>query len=208
MAKPLNEQIRAALSGGSRASTISDLIATVKTEIAVQEKRLEIENAESVNPLLETADQDEAADRAAKADRELKRLNNSIGMLEQTLEKRINSDKAKAAKKRYDEVKMERDAIAAELKKWGEKDLPKLIKLLARVMINDAALDAVNGTGGHQKLESAEAIARGVPRNFYIGNLPVSRLTKWKIPVWDGNGNAWPDQEVWKNLPQSPVGGG
>ena len=45
--------------------------------------------------------------------------------------------------------------------------------------------------GGHA-LESAEAIARGVPANFYIGPVPVTRLVSMKIPNFIGHSLAWP----------------
>lgn len=190
MAKPLNERIVSAKSGRM---TTGDLETVIAEAIAERERLAGSAShyaSESVNFALADDDRDEAARFADRYTRTAVALDNEITELQAMLQRRHESETASAAKAETDAIVARRDDIAARFAERGPALINELTGLLAEIVASDEEM-----ARARLYLPSAEAVARGVPGNFYNGSQPLSRFTQMKIPGWDSGHNAWPKAE-------------
>lgn len=188
MAKPFSERLKTGLeSGRMTVETRRELIEETRLERDRQLALHQQAEADASDPLLADADRDEAGKTADRAKRLVRGYDDALVKLEELLTLQVESDKHQKAEAERKAATAERDEIAAEWEKDGQAALEILIGLNARTVANAARmrLAGVNEP-------NAEATARGVPGNFYIGVNPVDQLTKMKIPVWTGAGRRWP----------------
>lgn len=185
MAKSLNERIE-----GARKTdrvTITDLEALIAEAIEERDRQTgaaEHHAAEAVNLALSDDDREEADRLAQHCRRTAKAYTTAIDDLQAKLEAKLNSESRRAAEAAKAALIAARDDLAARLADRVPALLDELTGLLAEI----EEMDERGGT----TLESAEAIARGVPANFYVGPSPVTRLLNMKIPNFGGHGLAWP----------------
>lgn len=185
MAKPLNERLASARS--TDRVTITDLEALIAEAIAERDRQngaSEHHAAEAINLALSDDDREEADRLAQHCRRTAKAYATAIDELQDKLEAKRNSEHRKAAEAAKAAFIADRDELAARL----ADRIPALFAELTGLLSEIEKMDERGGT----TLESAEAVARGVPGNFYDGVSPVSRLTQMKIPKFNGHGLAWP----------------
>ncbi len=190
MAKPLDARIATAIN--SDRVTATDLAAIID-EIGIERDRTlkmhEAASADSVNFALNESDRDEAALQADRASRTIRAFENALEQLRPKLAAKQEGDSAKARKKALDDAFAARDALAEKLRVEWPKLIDQITGLLSELVINDRLMASVG-----RSVDGAEAKARGVPGNFYMPGIgsPIERLSKIKIPAWDGKGLAWP----------------
>lgn len=190
MAKPLDARIGTAID--SDRVTTTDLTAIID-EIGIERDRTlklhEAASADSVNFALNESDRDEAALQADRASRTIRAFENALEKLRPKLAAKQEGDSAKARKKALDDAFAARDALAEKLRVEWPKLMDQITGLLSELVINDRLMASVG-----RSVDGAEAKARGVPGNFYMPGIgsPIERLSKIKIPAWDGKGLAWP----------------
>lgn len=197
MAKPLNERIESARS--TDRVTITDLEALIAEAIVERDRQIgasEHHAAEAVNLALSDDDREEADRLAQHCKRTAKAYTSAIDELQDKLEAKRNSDHRKAAEEAKAALIASRDELAARL----ADRIPALFAELTGLLAEIEEMDARGGT----TLESAEAIARGIPANFYSGASPVTRLVNMKVPNWGAHGLAWPVDKAaagfaWRN---------
>lgn len=177
MAKPLNERIESARS--TDRVTITDLEALIAEATAERDRQkgaADHHAAEAVNLALSDDDREEADRLAQHCARTAKAYTTAIGELQEKLEAKRNSEHRRAAEAEAAARVARRDDLAARLADRVPKLFSELISLFTEL----------------EELPGAEAIARGVPGNFYVNNLPVTQLINMKIPNFTGHGLAWP----------------
>lgn len=185
MAKPLNERLASARS--TDRVTITDLEALIAEAIVERDRQIgasEHHAAEAVNLALSDDDREDADRAASHCKRTAKAFTLAIGELQTKLEAKRNAESRKAAEAAKAALIASRDDLAARL----ADRIPALFAELTDLL---GEIEEMDERGGHA-LESAEAIARGVPANFYIGPVPVTRLVSMKIPNFNGHSLAWP----------------
>lgn len=195
MAKPLNERIAAVLaSGGStganrvRLSDIEALIVEARAEIEALSTSAAKAMADSLDFTLHEDDRETAATLAERHRRSAQALNVAVDSMVEHLAERRNSESAKATEARKAEILAERDQLAQALREEWPKLERRMVELLAAIEASDAAMAAarINDL-------SAEAVARGLPGNFYDRGAPLRRLGSIKLPSFaDGHRSAWP----------------
>lgn len=186
MAKSLAERITSAKS--TDRVTITDLESLIADATAERDRLVgsaDHHDAESINYALSDDDREEASRLASHYQRTARGLTNEINGLKEKLEEKRNSDKQKAEEERIAAIVAKRDDLAARLKDRLPAIFGELVGLLEEVETNDVEIQPL-------RLESAEAVARGVSGTFYRDCSPISRFLKMKIPAWDGRGLQWP----------------
>ena len=188
MAKPLNDRIAAAMANSrARLTDIEDLISEARAEIESLTAAAAKAVSDSLDFTLCEEDREAAAARAERHGRSAKALNAAIDRLGELLNERRNSEAAKAAEEHKAAILAERDRLAAALREEWPAMERRMVELLSQIEANDAAMVAARMHDA-----SAEAVARGLPGNFFQHG-PLNRLTKIKLPSFaDGMRNAWP----------------
>lgn len=186
MANTLSERL-ASFNVRSRTSDLEQLIVDVKAERDAQAAQHVGYRADALNFKLAEADRDEAAQKAERADRNAKALAAELEGLEAILLERRQNEKTAAIENQRKAVLAERDALAERIKTEWPALSEGMMALFDAIEANEAQLRAV-GLGG----DNAEAIARGLPGNWYHNGVPVKQFTKMQIPDWSGKQLAWP----------------
>ena len=197
MPKPIDERIAAALAPGARAATVSDLI----TEVAslIETTKAERAEADRKATAFDTpeAEADDAADAVVKADRRIARFIAAMEQLEARHAEQMASERRKRQVAEHAAIKERRDALVQDLRESWPRIEGEIVDLLRRIEASDAEIAAFQQGGSPAGLEwlgSAEALARDVPGNWqWPSGGPVQRLTKIKLPTFDGRESAWPD---------------
>ncbi len=190
MTQTLAERITGAKGNARmRDADLESLIADAKAERERLVGSAASHDEESTDFALSDDDREEASRLAGSFQRAATGLAKEIAALESQLEEKQNSDKRKAEEATRAAIVARRDALAARLKERMPALLDELIGLLDEIELNDLEIEPL-------RLESAEAIARGVPGNFYDGPSPIGRYVKMKIPAWGGGRLRWPIDRV------------
>lgn len=198
MAKPLDARIAAALSQDARAATVADLLTELTAQI--DEAQADHDRQDEISKSA-TATEDEAeaaADQVGKLSRRIVRLAAKRDQLQTRHSELLASDRRKAATDRHTAAKARRDELVADL----QRDVPglfdKLVDYFERIQASDAECEGLGDPGyGLERLESAEALARGCGSHFRHEAGPIMRLTQIRLPQFDaskGGRNAWPVQ--------------
>lgn len=187
MAKTINELIASAKSGRMSTGDLEKLVTDAKAERERLSASAAKYAAEAVNFALSDEDRDEAARFADRYTRTATGLDNEITALAEMLRKRHENEEAKEAKAVNDSIIARRDDLAARFADRVPALIEELTGLRAEVVASEREMARAK-----LYLPSAEAIARGIPGNFYVGSEPRGRFTQMKIPGWDSGHNAWP----------------
>ena len=183
---PLADRIATALTKSGPSADVQALLDETATAVRKAEAILANASRRALSPLTTSK---EAA--AAKADREtaqfdLERLQNSSAALTKRLRELKEAEKASERDKREAAAIATRDNLVIEIREKVWPALQALAETFARIRANNAELEALRIN------EHAESIARGVPRNMYIGSGPVPAFINMKIPELAGTQNIWP----------------
>lgn len=188
MAKPLDERIAAAMGESARAASVGELVTEISAVIAAAEREHDEFDRQSKSATASEDAAEAAAEAAAKLSRRVIRLKAKRVQLEARHAELLNSESRKRRLAEQEAIKGRRDQLASDIRERWPALIGELTGLLARIEASDAEIAAAGN-----RLESAEAIARRVPANWYRNSAPVARLTKIKIPDFAGDGYAWPD---------------
>lgn len=186
MAKSLAERITSAKS--TDRVTITDLEALIADATAERDRLVgsaEHHDEESINYALSDDDREEASRLASHYQRTARGLSKEIEALTEKLTDKRNSEKQKAEEARIAAIVAKRDDLAARLKERLPVLFDELVGLLEEIEVNDEEIKPL-------RLESAEAVARGIPGNFYSQTGPIARFLKMKIPEWSSTRLRWP----------------
>ncbi len=197
MAKPLHERIASARS--TDRVTITDLTNLIAEAKAERDQNSELATqaiADSVNFALGEDDREEAAAKSARAARNCQALTAAIDDLERRLAAKQESEGHRAKQAHKAAIIAQRDALAERFKaEWPDIE-SRIVDLLSAAKANDEAMKAA---GIYEP--SAEAVARGVPGNFYVGARLIRQLSALKLPAFSNTGDlAWPitgSQQKW-----------
>ncbi|WP_060979205.1 MULTISPECIES: hypothetical protein [Pseudomonadota] len=199
MAKPLDARIAAALSADARAATVADLLLELTAQIDDAQAEHDRLDGISKSAIATEDEAEQAADQVAKLARRMVRLEAKRDQLKTRHDELLASDRRKAALDRHAAAKQRRDALVADLQADMPRILNELVDYLDRIKASDAECQGLGEPGyGLERLESAEALARGCGGNFYHGQMPVPRLTGIKIPEFDASSGArlaWPPRD-------------
>lgn len=195
MAQTLDSRINAALRSAARLKDVESVISDVKAEMQATRTKLDAENARSIDPALTTAEAREARNNAADLEHDLRRLDASLGMLNERRASLLKDAEQARCLKEYEATTRETDDLAKLLRDRVPPIFSELVDILRRIEANDARVAAANANrpSGAAVIPRAEQAARG-----YIGvgswpNMsPVERLTAMMIPRFDGDGRLWP----------------
>jgi hypothetical protein len=188
MAKPLNDRIAAAMANSrARLTDIEDLIGEARAEIESLSAAAAKAVSDSLDFTLCEEDREAAAARAERHGRSAKALNAAVDRLSEILDERRNREAAKAAEEHKAAILAERDRLAEALRTEWPAIERRMVELLTQIEANDAAR-----VGARMSDASAEAVARGLPGNFFQHG-QLKRLTGIKLPSFsDGMRSAWP----------------
>lgn len=195
MPSPIWDRIRSAQHRSSRLTDVRATLRAAEREIETTRQRaLEVERiALDVDSSSETAEEARLEHHALQF--EVRRLERAVADVLRPRIAEIEADESYARRRRrYEQVKQDTEALAAELReKWPGLEAA-MIRLLTRIEENDREREDVNRDlpRGCSRLESPEAEARGLPLNFYLGPTPIDRLSRSKIVGFKGRDLAWP----------------
>lgn len=189
MAKSLAERLAAAKSNDR--IRIADLETLIEEATAERDRLVaaaERHDEDSINYALSDDDREEASRLASHYQRTARGLSNEIDGLAVRLEEARDTDRQRARETERLAAIGERDALAARLKsEWPALEYA-IIELLQAINANDARLQS--SAPGE---ESAEAVARGLPGNFWRNGVVLRRLKEVKLPSFaEPNHLAWP----------------
>lgn len=201
MAQSLDKRINGALRSAARLKDVETVISDVEAEIASTTTRFNAETTRSVDPALTTPEARDARNNAADLEHDIRRLNASLGMLQETRDRIINDDREAQRKARYDAAKAKRDALAHHIRTRYPVIAMELVDMVRQIAESDAECRAVS-----LGLESAEYLARGCghtwPNDRGLGE--VARLSTIKLPLLMRNGSYLPLQV--SNITQNAAG--
>lgn len=189
MAKSLAERLAAAKSNDR--IRIADLETLIEEATAERDRLVaasERHDEDSINYALSDDDREEASRLASHYQRTARGLSNEIDALAERLEEARDTDRQRARETERLAAIGERDALAARLKsEWPALEYA-IIELLQAISANDARLHS--SAPGE---DSAEAVARGLPGNFFRHGVNLRRLKEIKLPSFaEANHLAWP----------------
>lgn len=192
MAKPFEQRVQTALNhDGFCLAHFAPLIAEGE-QLAERQRAIAARaQDESIDFALGVADREEAAQRADKAAREVAMLSGAIKALKAKLTERKASEKAQAAEAGRAAILARRDALAERFKAEVPPLIEALTSLLGEIVASDEEMRAARMPD-----ISAEALARGIPRNWFVGGEEALRFTQIRLPAWAGHGRCWPKREL------------
>ena len=191
MGKPLSE--RAAALCRTDRCTITDLRAILPELREAQKHELAkaaAREVESVDLALAEPDRDVAAAEAARANRLARAYADAIETIETKLAAKLESERRQQQQAEQDAALAERDEIAERFRAAVPDLVAKLLELFAKVDANDRRMRDAG-----LREANAEAVARGLPPSFRVGDCEVRRYTRMIVPAWDTAARAWPPQE-------------
>lgn len=186
MANTLSERL-ASFNVRSRTSDLEQLIVDVKAERDAQAAQHVGHRADAMNFKLAETDRDEAAQKAERADRNAKALAAELDGLEAALLERRQNEKTATIEAQRKAALADRDALAERIKAEWPILIEGMLALFDAIEVNEAQLRAAGLNS-----DNAEAVARGVPGNWYTAAGPIKQFTKMQIPDWSGRQLAWP----------------
>jgi hypothetical protein len=171
---------RQALAGPTTSAELEDLLHEGQKVVASANAAADQARQRALDPLIE----DDAAkrERETLVDAELER--DRARILLSALadrQRQVEAEERNAARRReYDAAKAERDALAADLKARWPALSAEMVELLRRIVASDARLVGVNASlpAGADRLDAAEAVARGLASNFLLPTTPAQPATR------------------------------
>lgn len=187
MAKPipLDEQIVATLTGECTSDQAANVLTLAERLMADLVKQADAADVASLNPLA-TSTEAHALRRSASDQRfDADRMEASVSALRARLADLKDAERRGREKAAYDAAIRVRDELAAEIATEYPAIVHRLTALAKRIVASDE-LCRVN-----RITETAEALGRGIPANFYDKNAPIMRITEAKLPMPQGHRLAW-----------------
>lgn len=196
MAQTLENRITSALRDASRLTDVQSVIAEVEAETTRMQDMHASEVARSIDPSLTTPAAREARNNAADYEHDVRRLRASHELLSKRRQAILDDESYAQRVQRYDAAVKERDDLAAVIRDRYPQIAMEILDIVIRIKASDATCSAVNQDRprGRPALESAEALARGVPSNFYSAGGPITKLEKARLPFLDQPGGYLPVQ--------------
>lgn len=190
MAQSLDKRINAALRSAARLNDVEGVISDVEAEIGATTRRFNAETTRSVDPALTTPEAREARNTAADLEHDIRRLNASLGMLQETRDRLISEGREAERKARYEAAKVKRDALALQIRTRYPALAMELVDMARQIAESDAECKAVS-----PPLDSAEYLARAC--GYYwksdgSSSAPVDRIGEIKLPLLGQSGQYLP----------------
>jgi len=196
MAQSLDNRINSALRSAARLKDVESVIEAVGTEIAATQVKLDTENARSIDPALTTPQAREARNNAADLEHDIRRLNASLGMLQEKRDRIISEDEESRRQAQYEEAKAERDAVARLIRERYPHIASELLALVKRIDASNALCDNANRQrpAGVASLAQAEELARGASYYWPMdrGGGPMIRISEMSVPFLGRSGGYLP----------------
>lgn len=182
---PLDEQIVAALTGPCTSDQAQAVLANARAILAELTQRADKLDVDSLSPLATAtearAKRNEASDHRFEADR----MEASVSALEVRVADLRDEEAAKRRDADKAAVMAVRDELAADIAEHYGPLIERLTSLAKRIYENDAECARVGIR------ETAEAIGRGMPANFYSGGTPLVRIMDRAPSTVEGTRLAW-----------------
>jgi hypothetical protein len=163
MSTPIESRIATALSSDTTTSAeLAALIADVDIAIVEADANAALVRAKALDPLT-SPDAGAAHEGMLASEFAAARLRNALPRLQVRHQKLAASEYLKEWDTRYDALKVERDALAAELSEVYPEFARKIPDLLTRIAANDATIDRLHlarPAGVSRHLLGAELVAR------------------------------------------------
>lgn len=179
MAQSLEQRINAALRSAARLKDVEAVIADVETEIGATQSKLDAENARSIDPALTTPQAREARNNAADLEHDIRRLNASLGMLQEKRDKIVAETEEARRQAHYEAVKAERDDLARHIRSRYPEIALELLNLARRIQKSDADCEAVRLLGAEYTARETTACGWEMSK----GGGALMRITDLTIPL-------------------------
>jgi hypothetical protein len=167
--EPLQDEIASAFSQSTPSDEIASLIERVNDAVKAADEDALNAREVALNPALSGIEialcRRQMEDAAFKRDRLAEAASRLGGRLKEMLREEEDMERWR----RYNQAKLDRDALAAEIKEVYPALTEKLADLTRRLAANDRVVELINGVklpSGAPRLKTAEALARdlaGVP---------------------------------------------
>ena len=172
-------------------SELTALLTEVEAEIVTANR----ERAAALDPSITVTD--EELQRVAGMTLVKNRLISSVSLLQTKLAGAEARERYQAWKERYDVLEAARDLLAEDLRSLYPDLVHKLIDLLGRIAVNDAAISALHmdrPSGVPLHLKTAEQKARNI--DSFTGAAP-SITKKLQLPLWAADERlAYPQRDM------------
>lgn len=194
---PLEQRIAAAFKAGRTSIDLAALIKEVETAAEAATTAADQAHTVALDPELSAGELSQARQRMHDADFARDRLRAALPKLHQRLTHLQSEEEDARRRVNYDEVKCERDRLAAELKRIYPKFAASLSVLLAKIVANDQAIGRTNQAlpNGYERLMGAELVGRGLTGfRQKEGNVPsITRELRMPAFVCPPTGkDSWP----------------
>lgn len=190
MAKDLKARIHDALTGSLTRDDVSAVLSASRQALDKAETEVTHLQRASLDPLVAPDKADATRDAWERARFDRDRIAAAIVALEERVAELSRIDAEADKRSAYQVAKVERDALAADLRERYPALANELVSLLVRLQASDARLATINRAlpDGEAWLGSAEAVARDCPVDFRHGGSLISRITAARLPSFSGVG--------------------
>jgi hypothetical protein len=192
----LDERIVAAFGDGAKSADVAILIKEAQAASLSCNDAAERVRKRALDPILSVNDVAEARRQMDDAAFRRDRLLTAVTRLRERLEEVKAEEEDQRRRHAYDQVKAERDKLAAELADIYPAFAQKLAELLPRIAANEREIEYINGhalprNGG--RLLVAELVARGL-EGFVKNSVQIPRITEELcLPAWHSQARyLWP----------------
>ena len=155
MAKPLSDQIKAALAPDARATTVASLIFDIRRAVGEAASVRDQHHAIAVSAQSDDDAAEAAADAEMKASRKHTRLEAQLAEVEARHVALLREAEQKRQQIERDAILAERDQLVADLQDRWQTLAEEMVSLIERVVVNDPKCRAHRITG-------PEELARGM----------------------------------------------
>lgn len=165
----LQEEIARAFSRSTPSELVASLIERAQSAVKAADERAATAREAALNPALSGAEVDQRRREMEDAVFQSDRLAEATSQLGGRLKEMLREEEDAARWCRYEQAKLDRDALAAEINDLYPVISRQLADLAERIAANDRAVELTNNVKlptGAPRLKTAEALARdlaGVP---------------------------------------------
>lgn len=196
---PLLQRLAALLKPRSRLADCEAMLSEAESALEAARAAKAAAEERRLDPALSD---DQAAEAQLDAEEQalvIARLERGLAKLRDAIRVKKNEGKEAARRALYAEVTERHAALVAELRDRVPGIYAELAALNARIEAVDAEAGALNAKPprGLPQIDPVEAVARKLPRNFYIGAAPILRLTQVRLPSFyptERRDPIWPDE--------------
>ncbi len=186
------DRVRVALTASMSSADVGEALRSAQADLASIDEQLATARQVALDPLSSRDGAEQARATAERLSFDRDRALAAIAALGSRQTAVSHDEITAAAAARRKAAEDERDSLAVEIAERYPVLAAELVSLLSRIAANDARLAAVGISS-----DSAEAIARGCPGNFYDGGIPISRLIAARLPAFDpGRPPLWTERSA------------